>query len=128
MNNEREIIVSNLKILTLIETSKLIKQVEKVFGINALALQAITNLVKEPITVPEIIEEKNSFDIILMEAPSDKRISILKIVRNITGLGLKESKEIVDNVPKVVKEGVTKLECDTIVKELETAGAKINIK
>lgn len=128
MNEKREKIVNNLKLLTLIETSKLVKHVEKVFGINLLAQQTNTNFVKEPIVTQELIEEKDSFDIVLMEVPSDKRISILKIVRNITGLGLKESKEIVDNVPKVIKGGVTKLECDTFVKELEAAGAKINIR
>jgi len=128
MNIKRESIIKNLKILNVIEMSKLVKQVEKIFGVSATALQALTNLVKEPLISHELIEEKNSFDIILIEAPSDKRISILKIVRNITGLGLKESKEIVDNVPKTIKEGVTKLESENIIKELESAGAKVNIK
>jgi large subunit ribosomal protein L7/L12 len=128
MSTKRESIVHNLKVLNLIEISKLIKQVEKTFGVSAAALQTSVSLVKEPLIVQELIEEKNTFDIILIEAPSDKRISILKIVRNITGLGLKESKEIVDNVPKTIKEGVTKLDCDNIIKELESAGAKVNIK
>jgi large subunit ribosomal protein L7/L12 len=74
-----------------------------------------------------VVEEKTSFDVILTEVPAEKKISILKAIRNLTGLGLKESKDIVDNVPKVVKEGVTKEESDNIKKELETAGAKVSI-
>jgi large subunit ribosomal protein L7/L12 len=76
----------------------------------------------------EAVEEKVAFDIILTEVPADKKIAILKIVRNLTGLGLKESKDIVDNVPKVLKEGITKDESESIKKELETAGAKVSIK
>ena len=79
-------------------------------------------------TVVEAVEEKTQFDVILDSVPADKKIAILKIVRNVTGLGLKESKDIVDNVPKTVKEGATKEESETIKKELEAAGAKVTIK
>ena len=78
--------------------------------------------------VAEAAEEKTSFDIVLDAVPADKKIAILKIVRNVTGLGLKESKDIVDNVPKTLKEGSTKEEVETIKKELEAAGAKVVIK
>ena len=74
------------------------------------------------------VEEKSSFDITLIEVPADKKIAVLKIVRNLTGLGLKESKDIVDNVPKLLKEGATKEESESIKKELEASGAKITIK
>lgn len=73
-------------------------------------------------------EEQTEFEISLTEVPSDKKIAILKVVRNVTGLGLKESKEIVDNVPKVLKEGISKGEIDAIQKELEEAGAKVAVK
>ena len=74
------------------------------------------------------MEEKTQFDIILSDVPADKKIAILKIVRNITGLGLKESKDIVDNVPKVLKESVSKEESETIKKEIEAAGGKVTLK
>ena len=76
----------------------------------------------------EAVEEKTQFDIILSDVPADKKIAILKIVRNITGLGLKESKDIVDNVPKVLKESVSKEESETIKKEIEAAGGKVTLK
>lgn len=123
-----EIIIESLKNLTLIETSKLVSQIETIFGVSA-ATQTTMAILPQPIVKEiEIQEEKTNFDIILTEAPFDKRIPILKAVRNITGLGLKESKEIVDNVPKVIKEGLVKNECESIKKELELAGAKVTIK
>ena len=123
-----EIIIDNLKNLTLIETSKLVSQIEIIFGVSA-AMQTTMAILPQTITKEvEVQEEKTNFDVILTEAPFDKRISILKTVRNITGLGLKESKEIVDNVPKVIKEGLVKNECESIKKELELAGAKVIIK
>ena len=76
----------------------------------------------------EAVEEKVAFDVVLTEVPADKKIAILKIVRNLTGLGLKESKEIVDNVPKLLKEGITKDESESIKKEMEAAGAKVTVK
>lgn len=123
-----EILIDTLKNLTLIETSKLVSQVEIIFGVSAAMQTTITALTQPIATEVEIQEEKTNFDVILIEAPFDKRISILKTVRNITGLGLKESKEIVDNVPKVIKEGLVKNECESIKKELELAGAKVIIK
>ncbi len=123
-----EIIIESLKNLTLIETSKLVSQIETIFGVSA-AMQTTMAILPQPIVKEiETQEEKTNFDVVLVEAPFDKRISILKTVRNITGLGLKESKEIVDNVPKVIKEGLVKNECESIKKELELAGAKVIIK
>lgn len=123
-----EAIIESLKNLTLIETSKLVSQIEIVFGVSAAMQTTVASLPAPIIKEIETQEEKTNFDVILTEAPFDKRISILKTVRNITGLGLKESKEIVDNVPKVIKEGLVKNECETIKKELELAGAKVIIK
>lgn len=123
-----EIIIESLKNLTLIETSKLVSEIETIFGVSATTQTTMAILPQPIVKEIETQEEKTNFDIVLIEAPFDKRISILKAVRNITGLGLKESKEIVDNVPKVIKEGLVKNECESIKKELELAGAKVTIK
>jgi large subunit ribosomal protein L7/L12 len=107
-----------------------VSEIEKTFGVDTSVQTAAVSVGVSagPATPVEAVEEKVAFDIILTEVPADKKIAILKIVRNLTGLGLKESKDIVDNVPKVLKEGITKDESETIKKELETAGAKVTIK
>lgn len=127
MNTKLNQIIENLKTLTLIETAELITEIEKIFGVDT-TTPVNTNMPVISIPTAESEEEKTSFDLLLTEVPSDKKIAILKVVRNITGLGLKESKEIVDNAPKLIKEGLTKEESQTYTKELEAAGAKITIK
>lgn len=135
MNNAKiNTIIESLKNLTLLEISILIKDLEKAFGITS--INSIMNFESNKINVPEelvikeeiVIEEKNTFDIILNEVPTTKKIPILKIVRNITGYGLKESKELIDSVPKLLKEGLSKTDCEQFKKELESAGAKVTIK
>jgi large subunit ribosomal protein L7/L12 len=123
-------IIEQIKTLTLLEAAELVKEIETVFGVDtSISVSNSGNLaVIAPPAVAEIVEEKTAFDIILTDVPADKKIAILKIVRNVTGLGLKESKDIVDNVPKSLKEGVTKEESETIKKEIETAGGKVSIK
>lgn len=128
MNAKLENIMDQLKTLTLLEAAKLVTDIEKTFGVDtSIALAPAMSNAVATVTV-EAEEEKVSFDILLTEVPGDKKIAILKIIRNVTGLGLKESKDIVDNVPKLVKEGITKDEAESIKKELEAAGAKITIK
>lgn len=131
MNEKIDTIIEQLKTLTLVEASELVKSIEDTFGVD-------TSIAAAPMMVGavqggapaggEAEEEKTSFDIHLEDVPADKKIAILKIVRNVTGLGLKESKEIVDNVPKILKEGATKEDGESIKKELESAGAKVSIK
>jgi len=129
MNAKLTTIIEQLKTLTLLEASELVKEIETTFGVD-------TSISSSPVFVgeasgpaaKEAVEEKSAFDVTLTEVPADKKIAILKIVRNFTGLGLKESKEIVDNVPKMLKEGATKEEGESIKKELEAAGAKVTIK
>ena len=123
-------ILDELKNLTLIECVELIKEIEIVFNINTLNSLPLTkgNYKIESDLEKKEIEEKLNFNVLLSEVPSDKKIAILKVVRSITGLGLKESKEIIDNVPKVIKEGLTKSECDSIKEQLESAGGKILIQ
>jgi large subunit ribosomal protein L7/L12 len=129
MSEKLTTIIEQLKSLTLLETAQLVKEIETVFGVDtSVSVGAVAAVAAPVAAAAEAVEEKTSFDITLSDVPADKKIAILKIVRNLTGLGLKESKDIVDNVPKVLKEGITKDESETIKKELETAGAKVTIK
>ena len=128
MNAKLTTIIEQLKTLTLLEASELVKEIEITFGVDTSISSGPVAVVSAVAAPVEAAEEKTAFDVTLTEVPADKKIAILKIVRNVTGLGLKESKEIVDNVPKLLKEGVTKAESETMKKELETAGAKVVIK
>ena len=130
MNEKLTTIIEQLKSLTLLEAAELVKEIETTFGVDTSVSAAA------PVMVAAASsdagggsgEEQTEFNISLTEVPADKKIAILKIVRNLTGLGLKESKEIVDNVPKVLKEGASKAEVESMKKELEEAGAKVDIK
>mgnify|MGYP001170983357 CR=1 FL=1 len=122
-------IIEQLKTLTLLEASELVTEIENVFGVDTSVSVAAAAVA--PIDGGESAgggDEKDEFDITLTTVPADKKIAVLKIVRNLTGLGLKEAKEVVDNVPKVVKEGATKEESENIKKELEAAGAAVEVK
>ena len=122
-------IIEQLKSLTLLEASELVTEIEKVFGVDTSVSVATMAVAAPAAGAPaEVAEEKTSFDITLSEVSADKKIAVLKIVRNVTGLGLKESKEIVDNVPKLLKEGASKEESETIKKDIEAAGGKVTIK
>lgn len=122
-------IIEQLKTLTLLEAAELVKEIETVFGVDTSVSVATGVAVPQAAAAPtEAAEEKTSFDLTLTDVPADKKIAVLKIVRNVTGLGLKESKDIVDNVPKVLKEGATKEESESIKKEVEAAGGKVTIK
>lgn len=122
-------IIEQLKSLTLFQASELVTEIEKVFGVDTSVSVNTGMMAASPTQVAaEVVEEKTQFDVILTEVPADKKIAILKLVRSITGLGLKESKDIVDNVPKVLKEGASKEESESIKKEIETAGGKVTLK
>jgi large subunit ribosomal protein L7/L12 len=127
MNEKLTTIIDQLKTLTLLEAAELVKEIETTFGVDT-SVSSAPVVIAAAAAPEEAAEEKDSFDITLTEVPADKKIAILKIVRNLTGLGLKESKEIVDNVPKVLKEGATKAEIEDMKKELEGAGAKVSVK
>jgi large subunit ribosomal protein L7/L12 len=130
MTEKLTTIIEQLKSLTLLEAAELVSEIEKVFGVDTsvsvAAASPVSGLPAQVLT--EVVEEKSQFDVILNDVPADKKIAILKIVRNITGLGLKESKDIVDNVPKILKEAVSKEESETIKKDIESAGGKVLIK
>lgn len=128
MNSKLNTIMEHLKSLTLLEAAELVSEIEKVFGVDTSSSPQIAVAPAIQMAPVAAEEEKTSFDLILSEVPSDKKIAILKVVRNITGFGLKESKDIVDNAPKLVKEGISKEESDSFKKELEAAGAKVVVK
>lgn len=122
MATGREEIVEALKNMTLIEVAELVKELEETFGVSAAAPVAVAAAAPAA-----AVEEKTEFDIILVAAGANK-INVIKEVRAITSLGLKEAKDLVEGAPKTVKEAVTKEEADELKKKLETAGAKVEVK
>lgn len=119
----REEIVEALKSMTLIEVADLVKELEETFGVSAAAPVAVAAAAPGAAAA----EEKTEFDVVLTDAGANK-INVIKEVRAITGLGLKEAKDLVESAPKAVKEGVSKEESDELKKKLETAGAKVEVK
>ncbi len=118
-------IVEALKGMTLMEVSELVKELEDTFGVSA-AAPAVA-VAAAPGAGGEAAEEKTEFDVVLTDAGANK-INVIKEVRAVTSLGLKEAKDLVEGAPKAVKEGVTKEEADELKKKLEAAGAKVEIK
>ncbi len=116
-------LVEEVKSLTVLELSELVHTLEEVFGVSA----AAAAVAGPAASAAPAEEEKTDFDIVLKEVGANK-IAVIKVVRALTGLGLKEAKEIVDNVPKTLKEAVAKEEADKIVEELKAAGATAELK
>ena len=105
--------------MSLLEVTELISDMEKKFGVTAAAPVALA-------AAP--VEEKTEFAVTLKEYPADKKVTVIKVIREITGLGLKEAKDLVEGVPSLVKEGVNKADSDAMKKKLEEAGAKVEVK
>jgi large subunit ribosomal protein L7/L12 len=127
MSTATDQILEQLKTLSLLEAAELVKQIEEAFGVSAAApVGGMMMPTAGPAAEPE--EEQTAFDVILEEVPADKKIAILKVVRSLTGLGLKEAKDLVESTPKAVKEGVAKGDAETAKKEIEEAGGKVAIK
>ena len=120
-------IIEDLKTLTLLEASELVSQIEETFGVDASAAVGGT-MVMAAAGPAEEVEEKTEFDISLDEVPADKKIAILKVVRSITGLGLKEAKELVESAPKVIQEAIAKDAAEDAKKQIEAAGGKVSLK
>ncbi len=119
----KEDILNAVEALTVMELNELVKAFEEKFGVSAAAVA-----VAGPATgAGSAVEEKTEFDVILASA-GDQKVGVIKVVRAITGLGLKEAKDLVDGAPKTLKEGVSQAEADDIKKQLEEAGAKVEIK
>lgn len=123
-----ENIIEELKSLTLLEASELVQRIEQVFNVDTSIGGGVMMMAGAPSETASVVEEKTEFDIILDKVPAEKKIAILKVVRTITGLGLKEAKELVDNAPKPIQTGITKDAAENAKKELENAGAIIIIK
>jgi len=121
-------ILEQLKSLTLLEASELVKQIEEAFGVSAAAPVGVAMVASGAAAPVEEVEEKTEFDVILEEFPADKKIAILKVVRELTGLGLKEAKDLVEAAPKAVKQATSKDDAENTKKKLEEAGAKASIK
>ncbi|MBI2235625.1 MAG: 50S ribosomal protein L7/L12 [Magnetospirillum sp.] len=117
-------LVDDLSALTVLEAAELSKMLEEKWGVSAAAPVAVAAVAAGPAAV---VEEQTEFDVILAEV-GEKKINVIKEVRAITGLGLKEAKDLVEAAPKAVKEAVSKDEAEKIKKVLEEAGAKVQIK
>ncbi len=116
-------IIEELKTLTVLELADLVHAVEDEFGVSAAAAVAVAG----PAVAAAAEEEKTEFDVILKSAGANK-IAVIKAVREATGLGLKEAKEVVDNAPKALKEGISKDDAEALKAKLEEAGAEIELK
>lgn len=112
--------------MTVLDMSKFVKEFEERYGVTAAAPMAMA-AVPGAAGAPAAAEEKTSFDVILASV-GDKKIQVIKVIREITGLGLKEAKDLVDGAPKPIKTGVTKEEADSIKAKVEEQGAKVEIK
>ncbi len=121
-----ESILESIEKLTLLEAAELVKAMEEKFGVSAAAPVAVAAVAAAP--AQGAADEASEGNLILASLPADKKIAVLKEVRAITGLGLKEAKDLVDGAPKAVKEGVKKEDAEAIKKQLEEAGATVEIK
>ena len=122
-----EKIVEELSSLTVLEAAELAKLLEEKWGVSAAAAVAVAAAPAACVSVAAAVEEKTEFTVVLAGA-GDKKIEVIKEVRAITGLGLKEAKDLVEGAPKTVKEGATKEDADKIKAQLEKAGAKVELK
>lgn len=117
-------LIEEIKTLSVLELSEMVKALEEEFGVSAAAPVAVA---AAPVAAAPAAEEKTEFDVVLKSFGSNK-INVIKVVREITGLGLKEAKELVDGAPKNVKEGVSKDEAESIKTKLTEAGAEVEVK
>jgi large subunit ribosomal protein L7/L12 len=130
MSAKIDSIIEELKTLSLLEASELVKAIEETFGVSAAAPVGgvVVAAAGGGTAAAEEVEEKTAFDLVLDEVPADKKIAILKIVREITGLGLKDAKDIVESAPKTIKEGLPKADAEAAKKQIEEAGGKASVK
>ncbi|WP_245924397.1 50S ribosomal protein L7/L12 [Nitrospira lenta] len=122
----QEELIKAIEGMSVLDLAELVKGLETRFGVTAAAPVAMA--AAPAAGAAAAAEEKTSFDVILVSAPADKKIQVIKVVRELTSLGLKEAKDLVEGAPKPVKTGATKEESDTMKKKLEESGAKIEIK
>ena len=123
----RDEMIQAIEGMTVLELSELVKALEEKFGVSASAPAMAMPMMAMAGAAAPAEEEKTEFDVVY-KAPGANKIGVIKVVRELTGLGLKEAKELVDNPPKAVKEGVTKEEAEEIKKKLVEAGAEVEVK
>ena len=126
MSVTKEQILDAISNMTVLELSGLIKDMEEKFGVSAAAAVAVAAPAAGGAAAPAA-EEKTEFTVVLAAA-GEKKVEVIKVVRAATGLGLKEAKDLVDGAPKPVKEGIPKADADALKKQLEDAGAKVEVK
>lgn len=127
MSDKNLAILEQIKSLNMLETAQLVKQIEATFGVDASPRQVLINNEKNEPKPPEPAEQ-TEFDVILEEVPADKKIAVLKVVRTLTGLGLKEAKDFVESAPQVVKEAIALPDAEDIKQQLESVGAMVSIR
>jgi len=127
MSEKIDQIVEELKTLTLLEASELVSKIEETFGVDASAAAGGPMLMAGPAGAAEEVEEKTEFNLMLDEVPADKKIAVLKVVRSLTGLGLKEAKEMVESAPKQIQEAMAKDAAEEAKKSIEAAGGKASL-
>jgi large subunit ribosomal protein L7/L12 len=118
MAASKEQILEAISNMTIMEVVDLVKMMEDKFGVTAAA----------PVAIAPAVEEKTEFTVILKAYPADKKVGVIKVIREITGLGLKEAKDLVEGAPSTVKEGVSKAESEKFKKQLEDGGAQVEVK
>ncbi len=130
MSAATEQILEQLKSLTLLEASELVKLIEEAFGVSAASTGGMMMMAGPGAAAApaEEVVEQTEFDVILDSVQADKKIAVLKIVRELTGLGLKEAKDLVEAAPKAVKEGIAKDAAEDAKKRIEEAGGKVTVK
>ena len=127
MSEKVEKLIEEVKELTVLELSEVVKALEEEFGVSAAAPAAVAAAPVAGGAAPAAAEEKTEFDVIITEAGQEK-VKVIKVVKDLTGLGLKDAKAVVDGAPIAVKEGVSKDEADDIKAKLEEAGATVEVK
>jgi large subunit ribosomal protein L7/L12 len=129
MAANKDEILDAISKMTVLEVVELISDMEKKFGVSAAAPVAFAAAPGAAAGAPAAaVEEQTEFTVTLKEYPADKKVTVIKVIREITGLGLKEAKDLVEGVPSLVKEGVAKADVEVIKKKLEEAGAKVEVK
>ena len=129
MAANKDEILDAISKMTVLEVVELISDMEKKFGVTAAAPVAIAaGPAAAGAAAAAPAEEQTEFAVTLKEYPADKKVTVIKVIREITGLGLKEAKDLVEGVPSLVKEGVAKADAETMKKKLEEAGAKVEVK
>jgi len=127
MSDKINQIVEELKTLTLLEASELVTAIEETFGVDASASAGGGVMMAAAPAAAEEVEEKTEFNVMLDEVPADKKIAVLKVVRTLTGLGLKEAKDLVESAPKMVQEGLSKDAAEAAKKQIEDVGGKVSL-